>query len=299
MRHLCCSLVLLICVACSKQDDTPIIKLPTPIPKAPQDPVIPKAEPKAEPKEENTGTTPAPTPMVFCPTATGTEWTYRIDLKECEPLVYSEVSWPEGDGSTTMAVRGRIWPADKKDKPFTLKYRIKGQAKQQGELKYPIGAELEILEDDLKIFRDAKQIFFAASESGGVMVHRVVTYSPDSSGAPRGPWGGWNQKDGFSMGLYFFARKPGTGISMKNSPDTLIFAGLDVEKIKEGSLHFTRVVEGGKKEGKDDTDGVSILRKPFTEDMWFVIDKGLVLLEQKVDGKPSMTWTLVDFKKGT
>lgn len=41
---------------------------------------------------------------------------------------------------------------------------------------------------------------------------------------------------------------------------------------------------------KDSDSGEEI-----TEDMWFARHKGLVRLEQKVDGQKSMTWELADF----
>ena len=241
-------------------------------------------------------------PSAFFPTETGTEWIYRVDLKEVDPLTYNEVAWPQGEKSLVMATRGRIMPFSKEakgKKVFTLDYKIKGKAEKQGELQYPIGAELQIVKDDLEVFRDVKNVFFAASPSGGFMALLVATYSPDSSGAPRDSWGGWNQKNGFAKQIFFFAREPGTGISNGDSPDTLVFMGSEKkEALGENlvCLHFHRIVEGSKKEKGD--EAASILDKPFTEDTWFALGKGLILLEQKVDKKPSMTWTLTEFKKG-
>jgi len=46
-----------------------------------------------------------------------------------------------------------------------------------------------------------------------------------------------------------------------------------------------------KKLGDEDETGYT-LNKDFTEDTWFAKGIGLVRLEQKVEGKSSMTWIL-------
>jgi len=183
--------------------------------------------------------------------------------------------------------------------------KIKGDAKKQGGLEYPIGTELLVEKDELQVFFEAKQIFLATTPHGGFMTHRVVTYSSDTPGSPNY---GYGTEDGYSMGIVFFLRKPGIRISMgrsekKESVDSLLF--VDIEPIpgtRTPGFHFLRRVLPSEKEGKtekesaDKEDGdAGNLGKGFTEDTWFDWGKGLVYLQQKVDGKVSMTWKLVDF----
>ena len=131
---------------------------------------------------------------------------------------------------------------------------------------------------------------FAASTSGRFMAHEVVTLDPSSAGAPRrNQWGTWGSEDGFTMKIYFFGASPGTQISLGET-DSLLFNGIaQVPGQSKKGLHFTRKVRAPK-----DADG-SILSKAFTEDVWFVKGKGLVRLQQKVEGVVSMTWTLESF----
>lgn len=210
-----------------------------------------------------------------------------------------------------MAERKRFYAAMKTEKKdFSLVIKVKGEAKQQGELKYPLGVELDVVEDEFGIFEGYKQVFWAITPSGGVMAHEVITHSVDSSGAPRGdPWGGWGGKDGYSMRISFFARKPGTAISMgkrkdsEEASDRLLFTGIEKVPEEDGAvgLHFVRTVAAQEEEktkvpGFPDEKSGNI-GKGFTEDSWFVKDRGLVRREQKVGGKTSMTWKLVSFSE--
>jgi len=61
-------------------------------------------------------------------------------------------------------------------------------------------------------------------------------------------------------------------------------------------LHFVRTVKGGKMDPRvPDTPESRYLGNGFTEDTWFSKGKGLIALEQKVNGKTSMTWILKRF----
>jgi len=240
-------------------------------------------------------------PSDWFPTSAGTKWTYKIDVGEIEPLNYREVTWPLGNGrSITYSTRGRFRALleDEARKTFVLEVRVKGSTTKQGPLEYPAGVELEIEKDELGIFEDAQQVFWAVAGSGRFMAHEVVTYSPDTPGAPTGAWGSWGQKEGYSMRLVFFAEKPGIEIGMGKEPrDTLLFTGVDTQVPQyEGIplLHFLRTVQPAQKE---EGETMSYLDKGFTEDTWFAKEKGLVRLEQKVDGKTSIVCTLPQFSK--
>ena len=237
-----------------------------------------------------TGGSPEVGPEEYFPTATGTRWEYDITLGEAEPLSFRTVSWPLGeDRAAIYATRGLFRGTfSGESKEFKLVLRVKGPAEKQGPLQYPLSVELEIEKDELGVFEDATQIFWAITSSGRYMVTEVVTYPSDSPGAPSGSWGMWGQEEGAALRVFFFGERPGIAIGVgKDSPDKLLFDG------PEGSqLHFVREVEA-------DEDGEHYLSSGFTEDMWFEEGRGLVRLEQKVGGKASMTWELVEFTSGT
>ena len=92
----------------------------------------------------------------------------------------------------------------------------------------------------------------------------------------------------------FLGERPGTQIGIGKDPkDKLLFHGVE-DQVGFGEhgplLHFLRSVEAP---DKDDAES-SELDRAFTEDYWFAKGKGLVRLEQKVEGKRSMVWTLVE-----
>lgn len=101
---------------------------------------------------------------------------------------------------------------------------------------------------------------------------------------------------GFSERILLFSGKKGSIITRTNSKG---------EPLKDQDLQFL---------GQENYNGVpclvflrtvypgettsSHLDKGFTEQLWFGKGKGLVRLEQKIDGQKSMTWTLEKFIPG-
>lgn len=248
---------------------------------------------------------PKGNPRDYFPTKIGTTWTYKITLGKVRPLRYETVTWPQGNTGIVMASRGFYPGSFGEDKQeFILKMRVKGRALKQGKMQYPIGVELEILEDEFGVFENHKQVFFAATDSGGFIAHWVKTRDYSSPGAPRtNAWGGWGAEDGYTMPVIFFAARPGTQISMgEGSPDSLTFVGPDDSLKPNGRLQFLRVVKPAKKEERHEGvtekkfgKGLTDLEKGFEEHMWFTKGKGLVLLKQTIDGETSMKWLLIDF----
>lgn len=234
-------------------------------------------------------------PGDFFPSQVGWTWTYEITIGDAEPLRYNETAWPLGDKWIVYATRRRFPPVVKGEgeKTFHLVIRSKATATKQGPLEYPIGIELDVVEDELGVYEDAKQVFWAISTSGRFMAHLVTTYDPRSApgGSRGGAWGRWGQEEGYSMRLIFFGDQPGTQIGMGNEPaDKLLFEGIDTNAegyAGQPLLRFIRSVEGSRDDQSD-----RILDRAFTEEMWYAKGKGLVRLVQKVEGKTSMTWTL-------
>jgi hypothetical protein len=236
---------------------------------------------------------PSENPNSFFPMQTGATWTYKITIGEAEPLSYEESRWKLGAGrgsmlkSTRRRYAAMLKAPDKKT--FALKMRVKGPAKKQGILEYPIGAEIEILKDELGIFEDVKQMFWAARTNGRFFVHQVITYDASmNSSSSLDSWGRRSDSDGHALSIAFFGATPGTQIGISEK-DTLLMKNIaEIPGEKFPILEFIRKVKKG--EGDD-----SILNKNFEERKVFALGKGLILLEQKVEGKPSMTWTLEKF----
>ena len=251
-------------------------------------------------------------PRDFFPSRTGAKWVYEVRvIGEKWPLRYEEVSWPIAqEKALTYATRGIIFnrretPSDVDSKTYALEIKVKGRAEKQGQLRYPLGVELEIVKDDLGIFSEAKKCFWAITDSGRFTVNWVVTHDPNSPGAPQaGGFGHWGQDDGNAVRLFFFAEKPGIQIGINGSPDQLQFHGVESTlRDFEGKecLHFTRRVDAGKngdEEREGRSDGRDWLNQGFSEEMWFARSIGLVRLEQLVDGNPTMVWTLRDYSPG-
>jgi hypothetical protein len=244
-------------------------------------------------------------PSDFFPTAPGTRWAYEIELTDgLEPIRYEEVSWPVGGSKAvryaTRGFLGRlIGGRTVKLATYRLEMSVKGPATSQGPLQYPKGVELAIQEDEFGVFRDHKQVFWAVSESGRFMANLVVTYDPDlAPGAPGGPFGRWGQGDGSALRLILFADKPLTQIGIGEDPvDALLFLGTDAnvpEHKGTECFHFVRTVKPADNDAAKDR---AHFQQGFSEDTWFARGKGLVRLEQKVNGKTSMVWRLTSFSQ--
>jgi hypothetical protein len=244
-----------------------------------------------------TGLPPSENPKDYFPMSPGTEWHYKITAGDAEPLSYRTTDWPLNEKVLAYSTRGLIYSA-KPGKTYDLVIKVVEAAQEQGPLRLSGGVKLEAVKDDLNIFdgNDCTGIFWAPygnDGNGRYMVDQVTTYSPDSAGSPTGSWGGWGQKDGYSLRVIFFADKPGTEIGLAEDPDSLMFEGTDssLPECKDYvCLKFVRYVKES-----DTTGEKSSLDKAFTETSWFAKNKGMVRLEQKIDGQTSMTWTLEKF----
>jgi len=231
----------------------------------------------------------------YFPTYTGTKWVYEITLGEITPLFFRDVFWTGNDGKiSVIRVRGRLpGPKISRDS-LKLVISVKGPVTKRWPLDND-GVELVIEKDDIRIFQDRKQVFWSMMTRVDMItfvrdrfeVTEVITFSPHLGWAPGGllPGGGMLEKDGYLERFIFFDAEPTTGLRRGRSedlPDELTFIGLD-----NSHLHFIRQINASEQ------------GKGFTEETWFAKDRGLVRFEQKVEGRVSMKWKLVQFLKGT
>jgi hypothetical protein len=237
--------------------------------------------------------TPPGEPAEYFPFTPGLRLEYLITLGQAEPLNFEIIEWPMG-GNRGMASeqRGRFLPHVRKE-AYTLILQVEGPAPQQGPFQWD-GVKVQVVEDELGIFDNVQELFWSRSRSGDFNIMEVRTYSPDSPGAPTGSWGVPGSSGGNSSRIMFFGGSPGTEMSFKSgrddsqeSPEKLAFLGID-----NGGLHFVRTVKEHKR-GPDESDDADVLNHGFEEHAWFVRGRGLVRLEQRVRGVPSMTWQLV------
>ena len=148
--------------------------------------------------------------------------------------------------------------------------------------------------DELGVYQDVQQIFWVPSTHGRFICQETVIYSAGKTKPSNDIIG-----EGQSTRNLFFVDKPGTQIgrtdNFDNPHDKLLFNGVDlVPALYVNGLHFVRTVGAGFY-GEDKTaDNSSSFTKGFREDIYFVKGKGLVYLEQKVEGKTSMIWMMVD-----
>jgi len=233
-------------------------------------------------------------PSDYFPVSVGTKWTYNITVGETQPMSYYEAAWPIGDRHISYAMTGYYPEAVKGT--YRLVVRVKSKTDRQGPLEYRLGVELEVLEDELGVFRDAKQMFYAISTARLYMANLVVTYDA-RDGPPIGSWRGGSSHEGYSVRLIFFGAKPGTLIGVGQNPsDLLLFKQLDTgvgARHGAPAMHFVRTVA----KNSDDDANVGDSNELFTEHMWYAKGKGLVLLKQSINGRTSMTWSLVSVTK--
>lgn len=235
-------------------------------------------------------------PSDYFPTDVGRTWTYSIKLKSMDyddaPLNHSVTKWLRPDNRVkVVSVRGILYTHDEKVKNLKLVLRVKDRAEKQGPLKYPEGYEIEVVRDDLRIFKDNQALFWAITHSGRYSAEQIMMCDPNSPGSMSdGPWGNYGQI-GYSHRILFFGDEPGTQIGLAREDDALLFNGPEIyDGIK--CLHFTRRVEKSKKEDYNQFDPPTRFDASFDEDMWYAKNIGLVKLIQTVDGMITMTWDL-------
>ena len=232
-------------------------------------------------------------PADYLPFTPGLRLAYLITLGQAEPLNFEIIEWPMG-GNRGMATerRGRYLPRIKKE-AYALILQIEGSAPLQGPYNWD-GVKVRVVKDELGIFDDVQELFWSRTRSGDFDVMEVRTYSPESPDTPTGSWGIPESNGGSSSRIIFFGGSPGTakgfGSGRRGSEETaeeLAFLGID-----NGDLHFVRTVKEHKRESYESNDS-DVLNQGFEEHMWFERGQGMVRLEQRVKGIPSMTWQLV------
>lgn len=222
----------------------------------------------------------------YFPTDLNSEWHYKVDVYG-DPLFYDVQRWPVGDLAVSYSTRGR---SIKSEGTYDLKLKVirKVETPEQ------ITAEVKIIEDGFGIFRTVQALYWMelGRNSGKPMFIQRTEYPSYYSPLP---W--YSISPGLSERMLLFSAKKGVIRTRINSNNEII-EDQDLQFLGQENyngmpcLVFLRTVYPEEKS----TD--SHLSKGFTEQLWFGKGKGLIRLEQKIDGQTSMTWTLEKFIPG-
>lgn len=234
----------------------------------------------------------------YQPVKIGTTWTYQIKIGEVEPIFYKEIRWHTYNQELiTTATRGRFlgYMKNPQKKEFLLKLAIDSIAPTQCELEYGNGYKLKIISDELVVYPEALNLYWAITpNSSGFQLLEVIEMDPEGPFSAVRPM----TKQGCALSMKIYAQSPGVSISVGPSgADSILFMGFEaIPGTNQKGLHYLRTV----KAKEEDNFPRSDLDDSFTEDSYYQEGIGLVFLQQKVNGKVSMTWTLVPntFKPG-
>ena len=220
---------------------------------------------------------------------------YKIELGNVEPLYYRKIFWPQIRDHSSSTSRGIFFAAANEEnrgkrRTFTLALKIKDIKRDQREILCcgHFAFELIVETDELGVYQGARRVIWEKSRFGW---NEILVFSLCASVSPTG-----HDTEGFStrpLSSNNLIRKVET-----NSIDDLILIGEGFTPgTKSSAIHFVRMVHDGKNINGDQADNGLYLNKAFEEHTYFVKGKGLVFLEQKVEGKTSMTWRLVGSDK--
>jgi len=256
----------------------------------------------------------------FFPTEPGTKWVYEITVAgKSEPVQYREVSCAGANGKLKVWVQRGLFlkslyvpgvPGDRGDtadvggppRVCALEISVKGRAKAIGTLRCREYVELTVHKDDLGVFFGTDRMLWGFLGGPHLEIDWALAWSPDSVHSADPLWhifGQQNQGIALSERLVFHS-KPGWQITpVTGSADSLLLLPqveanvLGYEGIQ--CLHFLRTVASGRGEAGAVRSRAD---QGFTEDSWFGKGKGLVRLEQNVNGEPTMVWRLKSFSLG-
>jgi len=215
----------------------------------------------------------------YFPMDVGREWTYKIEIGKVKPMIYENVAIIKGnDDYYYFPLVGSLNASS--DADCYLKIMVKSPYQEAERL---MSVELEVLEDDLGIFRFNTKLFWGMEGfSSQTAILQAVEYANGNlmSVYPYPELA--NAEEVVSERVIFLW---GEGRIVQEDKDSFGFRNIDKNVPGYQGIpcwHFLREVHPDK----------STQAKSFTEDYWYAPEKGLVRLEQKVEGIISMVWIL-------
>ena len=210
----------------------------------------------------------------FCPQE-GQVVEYNITLAVDQPA-YQQFTqyWHTPDETVTTIVRREI-SGPKSPDPFILKLRIGEQISEPGNYQGMTGWPIEILQDDIGIYQDVKELFWAyRDEESPRYIAEICVFDAQEQGPPDTVV----QSDGKSIRPIFLLGRPNSSLWLGDEKnDTLFYIGL-----MNKTRHFERRV-----------DAINEEEPAFSEKTVFEVGSGLTELEQWLDGDMTMRWERV------
>jgi hypothetical protein len=241
-------------------------------------PAISKSPPVTQSLEPSATNEPQLNELDYFPMDVGMEWTYNIKVGKAQPRIYENIYAKKSEGSFSFPMTG----------PFTasegLEYRLKLKIKNAYMPDKILSAfELEVLEDGIGFFRNNTKLVWSIQGFGNNAA--VVQGAEYANGNIMQiyPYPELKSAEKITSQRIIFLW--GKGRIVQEDRDSFGYKGIDKNVPGYEGIacwHFLREVNPAKFEGA----------KPFTEDYWYAPKKGLVRLEQKVEGITSMVWTL-------
>jgi hypothetical protein len=292
-----CVCFLISCENCSKQKERPrenqsnsVTSQFAPTPDATT--IQPNASNTSKPETENIA---SEIPQYF-PMDVGSTWTYRIDIGNTSPVYYQELDLyykiGKNTGTSESIVRGKYAPGSRMELPqkraYELKITIAAKATKQCDMEIPEGRKIKVIVDELGIYQDAENVYWTTSFPGTFHFMQITEMKMSggfSTGANLKPY------QICSSSLKGFGYPTGTSICRGGKmTDFITFQGIEIiPGTKVSGLHYIREVKGKESASISDT-----MNFTFTEDLYYLKGFGLAYLQQKVNGKIAMTWTLVN-----
>lgn len=220
------------------------------------------------------------------------EWKYEVTfplgLERATAFTYRPVIWFTSQGVLVYEVRGRyLVPEEKRGESLYIHYKIKEPAKKQGRLSYPEGYKLEIIKDDIGYFDEARVVYYAISKQQRYAAHLVIEYPVYSSMSPLSTVGSPTDRGELDR-LLFFDEPPGLQMTMNKQTDSLLIDGWKLDVRGVPTVHLSRTVTL-----RSDVEESEVV-KPYKEYMIYTKGIGLTSLEQRVRGRLSMRWELIE-----
>lgn len=199
---------------------------------------------------------------------TGT-WSYKIDSGTTDALLYRAMD----NNRIVNILRSPIKLQGSEGYYLKIKTAIYAHSKTGTEL-----SSLDIIRDDLGIFKGASRFYWMISEKNSFMVDQLIYYP-----------------EGISPKAIFFLPPFGEEGEVLNNlvdgEEKITYIGTDDKPPgcrEQACMYFIREVKPG-------SGAYGYADKGFIEHQWFAKGKGLILLKQEIDGKSSMTWTLQQY----
>ena len=229
-------------------------------------------------------------PSDFFPLHEGTRWVYQIQLGEREPVVQQIAHWPIGSGQAQMTLNRRLVGSPSGTPSLAvhfLEMRVKENRVETDGI-----AEIDVIRDDLGIFRHAQAIQYIVDDT---TIREHIIFKPQAIWDPRNDFSG--REPGYSDRVILFTAEPNATLTTADRWDSMTFLGLNAHSPSGDTtptMHFVRMMRPADYGLMPESARLS---ERVKEETWYQSGRGLVRLEQRVDGVLSMVWELKDFRK--